>query len=113
MRVTTVARIARQTARPIAVALLPVIVLAFAAAPAEARPDTRTMTCEAVNGFIQKEGAVVMTTGRYTFRRFVANRAYCDPWQWAQPEYAPTRDTPKCPVFGVCYDPPIDFHTFD
>ncbi|WP_108659380.1 hypothetical protein [Acuticoccus kandeliae] len=102
----------QRACRIILATLMGAVVLAPQIADA-ARPDTRRMTCRQVNALIQRNGAVVMTTGQYTFRRFVADRRFCDPWQWTKPEYAPTSDTPKCPVNGVCYEPPIDFHIFD
>jgi hypothetical protein len=72
------------------------------------RPDTRAMTCAQVNQLVQQYGQVVMTTGQHTYQRFVANWGYCDRWQETWPEYAPTRDTPRCPVHYVCREPFFD-----
>ncbi|MBJ3774124.1 hypothetical protein [Acuticoccus mangrovi] len=83
--------------------------LTATAAPAAARPDTRTMTCAEANALVRREGQVVMTTGTYTYRRFVANVGYCDRWQGIKPEYAPSRDNPKCVMHSVCYQPMIPF----
>ncbi len=44
---------------------------------AEARPDLRTMTCDQARSTVNKSGAVVMTTGNHTYRRFVANAGHC------------------------------------
>ena len=88
--------------------------LALAAvADAQQRPDTRRMTCGEVNAFVQRHGAVVMTTGRFTYERFVAHRGFCDRWQTVTPRTAPTRDAPRCPVHHVCWDPPWNFGRFD
>ena len=80
---------------------------------AQPRPDTRRMTCGEVNAFVQQRGAVVMTTGRFTYQRFVAHRGFCDRWLTVKPEYAPTRDAPRCPVNYVCWDPPWNFGRLD
>lgn len=91
---------------------LVVAVVVLAASPALARPDARTMTCDALNRFIARHGAVVMTTGRYTYQRFVASRRFCDPWQVTQPVYQVTRDRKRCVVYSTCIDPPYDFPPF-
>ena len=87
-------------------------IAAAAPAVAEGRPDTRRMTCAEANAFVQRQGAVVMTTGRHTFRRFVAHRGYCDRWEIVWPETAPTRDNPQCVIRGVCTDPPFPIDLF-
>jgi hypothetical protein len=75
-------------------------------AVAQTRPDTRAMTCAEANRLVQQRGEVVMSTGRHTFRRFVAHGGYCDRWERVFPEYAPTRDDPNCVINGVCREPP-------
>ena len=51
--------------------------LLLTATAAQARPDARTMTCEAVRALIDERGAAVITTGRHTYKRFVAHRGFC------------------------------------
>ncbi len=80
-------------------------VSAFAPVAAAARPDTRTMTCARAQEFVRQRGAVVMTTGRHTYRRFVTHWRYCDTWQRLFPEKAPTRDNPQCIVAYRCDEP--------
>jgi hypothetical protein len=80
-------------------------ILVALSVPADARPDTRTMTCAQANQLVRQRGAVVMSTGQHTFRRFVASRAYCDPWEVRKTFYAPTRDARQCPISGVCEEP--------
>jgi hypothetical protein len=81
------------------------ILIAPGLGQAQGRPDTRTMTCGEANALVRRAGAVVMTTGQHTFRRFVAHRSYCDPWELVRPVYAPTRDNPRCVITGVCEEP--------
>jgi hypothetical protein len=51
--------------------------LSAAAAAAQGRPDSRTMSCQQVQAFIANQGAVVLTTGRYTYDRYVRNTGQC------------------------------------
>jgi len=44
---------------------------------AQSRPDSRAMTCTQVQSLIQNAGAVVLTTGRHTFDRYVSHGAFC------------------------------------
>jgi len=85
--------------------------LAFAA-PAMARPDTRTLTCEQTHSLIEREGAVVLTTGPHTYDRFVSRRGYnCSWYQAPSATRVPTRDG-QCRVFrcrDIEYDFPRDF----
>lgn len=95
----------RPTHGAIALLALP---LAFAATAAEgqARPDTRNMTCAQANQLVQQRGQVVMNTGPRTYRRFVANRGFCDRDAFTRVEFVPTLDNPQCPVEWVCFRRP-------
>lgn len=70
--------------------------LVFAAAfsvPASAqRPDARSMTCEQVNNLILGNGAVVLTTGQYTYDRYVADGRFCSFPYTTRPDSISTRD---------------------
>ena len=97
--------------------ILPVLALISALSglgphAAEARPDTRSMTCAQAQDFVRRHGAVVMTTGRHTYQRIVSQHRYCDPWQQLFPERAPTRDAPQC-VVGYRCDEPLFRHFRD
>lgn len=72
------------------------------ALPANARPDTRTMTCAQAQDLVQRSGAIVLSTGQHTYSRFVADRRYCGHYEILRPSYAPTRDTAQCPVAYYC-----------
>lgn len=72
---------------------------------AQARPDLRTMTCAQAQQMVLRNGAVVFTTGPYTFSRYVADRRYCSRNETIVPQYGPTRDNPKCFVGYECQEP--------
>lgn len=65
-----------------------------------ARPDTRSMTCERVQSTIQSAGAIVMTTGRHTYQRFVRSGSYCLHPDVAWRASVQARDTNHCPVLN-------------
>jgi hypothetical protein len=77
-------------------------------APLEAaaqRPDLRQMSCAQARNLVARRGAVVMTTGRYTYERFVAGPRWCDHWETVAPRAAATRDNPRCVVGYICETP--------
>ncbi|MHC5653088.1 hypothetical protein [Stappia sp.] len=77
-------------------------------APQEAaaqRPDLRQMSCAQARNLVARRGAVVMTTGRYTYERFVAGPRWCDHWETVAPRAAATRDNPRCVVGYICETP--------
>ena len=46
-------------------------------AGAEARPDTRSMTCKQLQALIEDQSVVVMDTGPRTYKRFVYHQGFC------------------------------------
>lgn len=74
-------------------------------APAQGRPDTRRLTCAQVNALVQSSGVVVMNTGAFTYKRFVATAGFCDRWERLRTETVPSLDRRQCIVEWVCYDP--------
>ncbi|MEW6630453.1 MAG: hypothetical protein AB1440_06250 [Pseudomonadota bacterium] len=77
-------------------------------AAAQARPDTRAMTCSETQALIQSRHAVVLTTGPDTYDRYV--RQYgneCDSPEVPMPASVPARDGP-CSVYR-CDEPAFDF----
>ena len=78
--------------------------LLLSATAAQARPDARTMTCEAVRALIDERGAAVITTGRHTYKRFVAHRGFCLYFERIGHDWIATADTAQCRL-RVCVDP--------
>lgn len=71
---------------------------------AQARPDTRQLTCAQAQALVKQRGSVVMTTGPTTFDKFVATSNYCSPdAKMLRPKFAPTKDNKKCAVGNQCF----------
>jgi len=81
-----------------------VAMVCFASTRAEARVNIPRISCAAAQQVVAKSGAAVMTTGRHTFRRFVAHRGFCDRSQDVRPSYTQAADTAYCQVAFECYD---------
>jgi hypothetical protein len=103
----------------IRVCLSALLVLAANAAEA-ARPSTLGMTCHQAQRFVASRGAVVMSTGKHTYDRFVVSGGYCEVAEWAVSATAPTKDARYCPLGYTCtstppfeYDRPGDHWFFD
>ncbi len=91
----------------LALTVLSGIALTLAAVqPSLARPNSTSMTCAQVQSMIGQQGAVVLSTGQYTFDRYVSNRNFCQHGEVLRRDYVPTRDARKCQV-NRC----IDFQT--
>ncbi|MEP0236057.1 MAG: hypothetical protein ABJO97_10950 [Roseibium sp.] len=70
---------------------------------AQARPDTRTMTCAQAQALVKQRGEIVMTTGPNTFERFIADARFCySRTPLTAPAFAPTKDNQKCAVGKRC-----------
>ena len=84
-----------------------VLVLAGLSFPAVAqgRPDARAMSCGEVRTMIAARGAVVLTTGRHTYDRYVAGTHFCAPPDVAVPVSIRTRDAESCLVYACRPDP--------
>ncbi|PBC09546.1 hypothetical protein [Mesorhizobium sp. WSM3859] len=85
-------------------ALTSAAILLAATVLTEARPDTRTMSCQQLQQLIQSNRAVVLTTGPNTYDRYV--RQFGNECDWPRvpmSAYVPTRDD-RCPVYK-CDEP--------
>ena len=67
-----------------------------------ARPSTLGMSCAEAQATVAKSGAVVLTTGEFTYDRFVAHPGFCEPSEAANQAVAPTRDSETCPIGYTC-----------
>lgn len=90
------------------IALMTAAILLAAAGLAEARPDTRTMSCDQLRQLLQSRHAVVLTTGPNTYDRYV--RQFGNECDWPEvpmSAYVPTLDG-SCPVYR-CEEPVTNF----
>ena len=71
---------------------------------ADARPSTRSYTCEGLKDLIWSRGAIVMNHKNSSlYRRFVASRAYCRrPYNTTKRFKVPTK-TGAC-YLKICYE---------
>ncbi len=95
----------KETVMSIRILSLTVAAMLAATGLAEARPDSRTLSCGQIQAMIQSRRAVVLTTGPNTYDRYV--RQYGNECDWPevpQSAYIPARDG-RCPVYRC--DQPI------
>ena len=71
-------------------------------AVAQARPDTRTMTCAQAAGLVQSQGAAVLQTSPRRYDRYLATRSCFPRGGDAVAQFAPTLDHPRCFIGYVC-----------
>jgi len=84
-----------------------------AASPALAisRYNTPGMTCESVRDALRREGAAILRfpsarkPDLTLYDRYVRSDSQCSSDQYADRDYVPTRDNPRCPVLK-CVDVP-------
>jgi len=82
--------------------LLLVMLISASAAHSQGRLDSRNMTCNQARDLVRNSGAVVMSTGRFTFERVVYSVSFCQSFELTKPFYAPTLDVKKCNVGNKC-----------
>ncbi|RTM03919.1 MAG: hypothetical protein EKK31_17945 [Hyphomicrobiales bacterium] len=71
---------------------------------ADARPDTRNMTCAQIQALIQSQHAAVLSTGANTYDRYVRQFGNeCDAPYVPMVDYVPTHDG-QCMVYR-CEEP--------
>lgn len=66
------------------------------------RPSTLSMSCGEAAGLVASRGAVVLSTGRNTYDRFVASAGFCELGEFAYRGVAPTQDAEQCRLGYVC-----------
>jgi hypothetical protein len=90
-----------------------VLALAFLACAsgvqAQQRPSTLNLTCGQARQTILSRGAAVLSTGTYTYDRFVRDRNFCEFNEELELAFVPTRDTPQCPIGYRCRSDDLDF----
>ena len=78
-----------------------VIAISFAM-PAEARINTTNLSCNQAKDLVYSRGAIVLSTGRNTYDRFVRNRSFCPISDYTKRAYVRTRDRRSCNIGYTC-----------
>lgn len=78
------------------------LALSTAMAAAQGRPDVRQLTCGQARALVQRSGAIVLTTGRYTYDRFVASERFCRAAEMTRDAWVATRDAQSCRIGYTC-----------
>lgn len=81
--------------------LLSALAITLSISAGEARQSTLNMSCAQAAALVQQQGAIVLSTGRHTFDRFVARRSYCLIGEHAARGWAPTHNG-RCLIGYVC-----------
>jgi hypothetical protein len=71
-------------------------------ARAQQRPFAPSLPCRQVQQIVSANGAVVISTGQFTYDRYVSGAGFCQINESIEPAWIATRDTPQCPVGYLC-----------
>lgn len=74
------------------------------AALAQPRPLTPALSCAQARQIIATEGSAVLSTGPFTYDRYVLHGGFCSYMQTTRPALVPTLDTPKCFIGYLCVE---------
>ncbi len=69
---------------------------------AEARINTINLYCDQAQDLVYSRGGIVLSTGRNTYDRFVADRSFCPSGDYVKRAYVPTRDRRSCKIGYIC-----------
>ncbi len=85
-----------------AIACLALLAIPSAPVAQGTRVSTTDISCGQARAIVQRQGAVVLGTGGFTYERFVASQAFCEREETIRITFAPTLDNPQCPVGYRC-----------
>ena len=68
----------------------------------QTRPLTSSMACAQAAGHVASQGAIVLSTGPYTYDRYVSGPSFCTYGEFPDPAWVPTADNPQCFVGYQC-----------
>ena len=80
------------------VLLTPALCGAATVVAAQGRPSTLAMSCAQARALIQWQGAIVLSTGPYTYDRFVRDQGFCPLAEVAEQTWEPTADV----LYSLC-----------
>jgi hypothetical protein len=67
-----------------------------------ARPYAPKLSCQRLKGMIYEKGAVVLSTGQFTFDRYVRDQGYCMQGEITEPAWLNSSDQVECFVGYTC-----------
>jgi hypothetical protein len=99
--------------RPTQIAVMTIAAMMLAQpALAISRYNTTTLTCDQLRQRVINEGAAILrypstrVANMMLYDRYVTRNALCDPHEYAERAFVPTKDTARCPVLNCQdYDP--------
>ena len=68
----------------------------------QSRPLTTNLSCARAAGIVSAQGAAVLSTGTYTYDRYVSGSNFCGLGETIEPAWVPTADNPQCFVGYQC-----------
>lgn len=71
-------------------------------AVAQPRPSTLQISCAQARGLVAARGAIVLSTGQFTYDRYVAHVGFCQRDETTVPAYERTADNPQCFIGSRC-----------
>jgi hypothetical protein len=75
---------------------------------AQGRPSTTSMSCTQVARLVATQGSVVLSTGGFTYDRFVSTRGFCPRSTYSHAAIVATRDAAQCSIGFYCSsEPPL------
>jgi hypothetical protein len=72
------------------------------------RPNTQNMSCAQARSVVASAGSIVLSTGTYTFDKYVVSPGFCSFGEYAYDATVPTLDTRSCRIGFRCdSNPPL------
>ena len=78
--------------------------------PTPSSADDPDMNCAAARQLVGRAGASSLSTGPYTYDRYVRDRSFCQLGEILEPTWVPTRDVAQCPIGYRCRSGALDFN---
>jgi hypothetical protein len=66
------------------------------------RLSTLNLSCSDARAIVRQHGAIVLSTGRHTFDRFVSHQGHCMHGEVIEPAWVPTYDSYQCFIGYTC-----------
>jgi len=78
------------------------LAVTFATVSSAQRQSALNLTCAEATALVDRAGSIVLGTGEYTYRRFVAHRGFCQHFEQTEPAWAVTAGGQRCRVGYRC-----------